>query len=290
MPQTLSEIRSILAQADISPRQRLGQHFLIDLNLMRKLVDAAQLCPADVVLEVGAGTGSLTEALLESGCRVIAVEIDPGLQTVLRQRLGGHPRLTLMAADVLAGKHQVNPAVLRELGAAEPAPGGQRKLVANLPYQVATPLLMELLHARPPLERLVCTIQKEVAQRILARPGSGDYGALSVAMQTLATVETIARAPPEAFWPRPRVESVMLRIWPRTPDRLPVQEPAAFVEFVRSGFAHRRKMLRSAVHGRATPRWPDALRAAGIEPTRRPESLSPSEWQRLYAALRGMRT
>ena len=137
--QILSEIRAVLAGAGLAPQHRFGQNFLIDLNLMRKLVDAADLSPADTVLEVGPGTGSLTEILLDRGVRVVAVEIDHGFQAILRERLGTHPRFTLIQADALATKHCVNPLVLKILSEQPPDAGGAYKLVANLPYQIATP-------------------------------------------------------------------------------------------------------------------------------------------------------
>jgi 16S rRNA (adenine1518-N6/adenine1519-N6)-dimethyltransferase len=143
--QTLTEIRQLLDAAGLKPQHRFGQNFLIDLNLMRKLLAAGSPQAGDTILEVGAGTGSLTELLLESGARVIAVEIDRGLSGILRERLGEHPRLTLVQADALSGKNQVNPLVLRLLGERPPEAGGAYKLIANLPYQIATPLLMDLL-------------------------------------------------------------------------------------------------------------------------------------------------
>src|SRR5262245_9624801 len=166
--QTLSEIRSLLAAAGLAPQHRFGQNFLVDLNLMRKLVQRAEVSNADVVLEVGPGTGSLTEILLESGARVIAVEIDRGLQELLHARLGDNPRFTLLRGDALAGKNEINPSVLEALRSTETGPGGARKLVANLPYQIATPLLADLLHVTPPVSRMTCTIQKEVGERLIA--------------------------------------------------------------------------------------------------------------------------
>ena len=223
--QTLTEIRSLLAGAGLAPRQRYGQNFLNDLNLMRKLVAAAEIGPEDVILEVGAGTGSLTETLLKRGAHVVAVEIDRGLQALLRDRLGKHPRFTLVQADVLAGKHQINPLVLNILNEQQPGTGGGRKLVANLPYQIATPLLMELLCTSPPFERLACTVQKEVAERLAAQPRTAAYGPVSVISQTLAATELIAILPPSAFWPRPKVESIMLTVRPRPANQVDVAIP-----------------------------------------------------------------
>ena len=152
--QTLREIRALLAAGGLNPQHRFGQNFLIDLNLMRKLVAAAELSPDDVVLEVGPGTGSLTEMLLDAGVRVVAVEIDRGFQAILRERLAANQRFTLVQGDALAGKHRVNPLVLNALRQTRPGAGGSYKLVANLPYQIATPQLVDLLLVEPQLERM----------------------------------------------------------------------------------------------------------------------------------------
>jgi 16S rRNA (adenine1518-N6/adenine1519-N6)-dimethyltransferase len=282
--QTLTEIRALLAAEGIAPRPRFGQNFLIDLNLMRKLVEAAELRAGDVVLEVGAGTGSLTEILLERGARVVAVEIDRGLQRILHRRLGDHPRFTLIEADVLETKHRINPLLMRVLGEQLPSAGGARKLAANLPYQIATPLLMDLLSSDPPFERLTCTIQKEVGERLVARHNSGDYGPVSVIVQTLAQVELLAVLPPQAFWPRPKVESVMLRIRPRPPETLEPGEIADFVAFVQRAFLQRRKMLRTALRDQKALDLASAFERAGVSPDARPEDLSPGAWQEFFRA------
>jgi 16S rRNA (adenine1518-N6/adenine1519-N6)-dimethyltransferase len=284
--QTKSEIRALLAGAGLAPRQRYGQNFLVDLNLMHKLVAAADVRPADVILEVGAGTGSLTEILLDAGARVVAVEIDHGLQALLRERLGDHPGVTLVQADVLAGKHQINPLVVNVLNEQSPRPGGARKLVANLPYQVATPLLMELLYARPRFERLTCTIQKEVGERLVAEARTSAYGPVSVICQTLAELEVLAILPAAAFWPRPKVQSIMLTLRPRAPGELELPDVPGFVRFVRQGFAQRRKMLRRVVRD-----WDllDALAVfhkAGVNPDSRPEELTPRSWRAFHRAVR----
>ena len=281
--QTLQQIRGLLAAAGLSPRHRFGQNFLIDLNLMRKLVAAAELTPADVVLEVGPGTGSLTEMLLESGPRVVAAEIDHGLARLLRERLGERPRFTLIEGDALASKHRINPALLAALAAEPVESGGSRKLVANLPYQVATPLLMEGLLLRQGFERLCVTVQREVGLRFTAAVGDEGYGPLAIAMQTLAHVETIAHLPPAAFWPRPEVESLMVRIRPRPGGSLPVRDAAAFVAFVQKCFLHRRKTLLAAMR-HVGLRGEELLPRVGVNPAARAEQLAPADWQAMFAA------
>ncbi|MBW7904724.1 MAG: 16S rRNA (adenine(1518)-N(6)/adenine(1519)-N(6))-dimethyltransferase RsmA [Phycisphaerae bacterium] len=294
--QTLSEIRTLLAAAGLSPQYRFGQNFLIDLNLMRKLVDAAGLNSEDVVLEVGPGTGSLTELLLASGAHVVAAEIDRGLCDLLRRRLGDHPRFTLVEGDALSTKHQVNPALLDSLRKTsrltQPAGGRDHtiplKLVANLPYQVATPLLIELLCGDPPFARLCATIQKEVGQRLAARPATETYGPASVVVQTLARVETLAHLPPEAFWPRPQVHSVMLRLTPLPEARSRVRDAAGLAGFVSRAFRQRRKMLRSSLQTLAAESAA-LLETAGISGAARAEELTPADWERLFLAWRSSR-
>jgi 16S rRNA (adenine1518-N6/adenine1519-N6)-dimethyltransferase len=284
--QTLREIRALLAAAGLSPQHRFGQNFLHDLNLLRKLVDAAEVAPADVVLEVGPGTGSLTELLLDRGARVVAVEIDRGLQALLRQRLESHANISLLQADALDGKHRVNPLVLQALGQQTPGPGGHRKLVANLPYQIATPLLVDLLIGEPKLERLACTIQREVGERLSAQPKTEQYGPVSVLVQLLARVEVLAILPPQVFWPAPKVESIMLVVFPRPAAEIGIHDVAGFSRFVHEAFVQRRKMLRRLVKD-----WPPAeglaaFSRAGVSPDSRPEELSPTDWRLLYRELR----
>jgi 16S rRNA (adenine1518-N6/adenine1519-N6)-dimethyltransferase len=288
--QTKSQIRQLLEAAGLSPQHRFGQHFLIDLNLMRKLVEAAALRPADTVLEVGPGTGSLTEMLLERGVRVVAVEIDRGLQALLRERLGRHPRLTLIQGDALASKSRVNPLVLGVLREHPPGAGGAYKLVANLPYQIATPLLMDLLLVSPRLERLTCTVQKEVAERLASEPRTDTYGPASVVVQIQADITPIAIIPPTAFWPRPRVESVMLNIRPRPPEQVRMADLSGFAAFVQRAFQQRRKVLRGRLGGRDDLSVLAAFRRAGVSPDARPEELSPLAWQALFEAVNRLPT
>lgn len=288
--QTLTQIRAALQDAGLAPQHRLGQNFLIDLNLMRKIVSAAEVTAADVVLEVGPGTGSLTGLLLETGARVIAVEIDRGLAGLLESRFEDEPNFTLICGDALAGKHAVNPDVLAALARASAAGGGAApKLVANLPYQIATPLLVDLLLGEPELQLLVCTIQKEVGARLVAAPGTAAYGPVSVTVQTLATVEVIARLGPEAFWPRPQIDSVMLRIVPRARGGLAVADAAAFAGWVQRVFQQRRKTLRRILRDMGHPDPPALVGTLGLSAELRPEQLAPAQWQRLHAAWPGPR-
>lgn len=284
--QTLSEIKGLLATAGLNPQHRFGQNFLIDLNLMRKLVDAGSVEPADVVLEVGPGTGSLTEMLLDRGAHVISVEIDRGFQELLAARLGDHHRFALISGDALETKHALNPQILQKLDEIKPEPNGVYKLVANLPYQIATPLLIDLLLIRVHFERLTCTIQREVGERLAATASTDAYGPVSVIVQTLADVTLLAILPPSVFWPRPKVESVMLTIRPKPAQALEVKDVGDFVAFVQLAFAHRRKMLRRLLKDAEFMGGEDAFLRAGVSLDARPEELSPAAWVALHRELR----
>ncbi len=273
MPQTLAEIKALLDARGLSPRKRFGQNFLIDHNLVRKLVDESKVTAGDLVLEVGPGTGTLTEELLERGCEVVACELDRGLAELLRERLGNHTGFTLIEGDCLAHKREVSAEIVRALG----KDGARRfTLVANLPYGAATPLMLALLTAHPACVGMYVTIQKEVGQRLAARAGQNAYGGISVVAQTLATVRIIAKLPPECFWPRPEITSVMIEVERR--DDHGISDPVAFGAFCQRVFAQRRKQLGSVL-GRDIS-WPD-----GIEPRMRAEGLTPEQIVALWRAV-----
>ncbi len=285
--QTRREIQAVLTEAGVRPRRRFGQHFLVDGNLMRRLVEFAELEPGDCVLEVGPGTGGLTDLLIPRVRRVIAVEIDKTLHGLLVERFAEAQNLTLILGDVLDGKHHLMPSVagaIVERGASPTPSGGEEggtKLVANLPYQVATPLLMNLLVDYPQVRRMCFTVQAEVGERLTAAPGSKDYGPLSIVCQSLCTIATIARIGPQCFWPVPRVDSVMLRLDVRERSLIPRDELPAFVEFVRLVFEHRRKQLRTALTYLCGERVLAGLQDR-FDLTRRAEELTISEWLPLF--------
>jgi 16S rRNA (adenine1518-N6/adenine1519-N6)-dimethyltransferase len=257
--QTLAQIRTLLEERGLAPRKSLGQNFLIDQNLIRKLVDAAGVGAGDLVLEVGPGTGTLTEELLERGCEVVACELDRGLAELLRERLGPNSRFTLIEGDCLASKRELAPEIVARLG------GRPFTLVANLPYGAATPLTTVLLTQFPKCRGVFVTVQKEVADRLLAGPASKDYGLVSVLAQALAEVKRIAALPPECFWPRPEVTSSMVAINRR--ERPLTDEPGRLAEVCQRVFATRRKQLASIL-GRDIP-WPP-----GVSGTMRAEELT----------------
>ena len=269
--QTLAEIRQLLESYGLSPRKSFGQNFLIDHNLIRTLIDASGIGEDDLVLEVGPGTGSLTEALLDRGCTVIACEIDRGLVRVMRDRLGDRARFTLVEGDCLQSKKTLAPAIVEAL-AHRPF-----TLVANLPFGVATPLVLELLTRHADACAMHVTLQHEVAQRLTAQPGTKQYGTLGVVAQALAQVRVIKRVPSECFWPRPDVTSAMVSI-ERRPDPL-TERSGEFSRFCVRLFSMRRKQL-GAVLGRSLDFPP------GVAHESRAEQLTPGQLVALFDAQR----
>jgi 16S rRNA (adenine1518-N6/adenine1519-N6)-dimethyltransferase len=276
VPQTKHEIQAILAAAGTGPRHRFGQNFMIDQNLVRLVADAGGLCAGDVVIEIGPGTGTLTEELLARGARVIAVEIDRDLAKLLRERFASEPRFELIEGDALRSKHELNVQLLLHVREHR-----RIKLVANLPYNIASPLVIELLIAGVSL--LAFTVQKEVADRLRAVAGDDAYGPLSVVVQMLASVEVLRTLPPQAFWPAPKVESALVRITRN--DRLGADAPE-FSRFVHQIFSYRRKTLRKALYQAGFDG--EALSAMlSLDPQDRPETLAPEDFLRLFEASHG---
>jgi 16S rRNA (adenine1518-N6/adenine1519-N6)-dimethyltransferase len=278
MPQSKHEIQSLLASANTQPRHRFGQNFMIDQNLVRVIAGAATLTagpPADLVIEVGPGTGTLTDELLSRGVDVVAVEIDRDLARLLRQRLENEPRFQLIEGDALSSKHALNEQLVETINAAR---GRPIKLVANLPYNIASPLIIELLIFG--IDMLVFTVQKEVADRLRAAPGSDAYGPLSVMAQLLARVEVLRTLPPQAFWPPPKIDSALVRM---TRDDKSGGNAAAFGRFVQKLFSFRRKTLRKAL-AQAGHDADAAIAATRLDPQARPEVLSVPQLQALFAA------
>ena len=258
--QSLSDIRAILDSRGLRPKHRFGQNFLTDAGKLARILAAAELQPGDRVLEVGPGTGVLTEQLLEQGVTVIAVEIDRDLAAILRERLGKWgERFTLIEGDVLDGKHRLSSNVIAALA------GGPFKLIANLPYNVASPLLANLAVDYPAMSLAIVMIQREVADRLTAGPGGKEYGPLGVIVQAMCQVERITTLSPACFWPQPKVDSAVLRLV-RRPEPL-TADPHALSGLLQKVFGQRRKQLGSIL-GRDTPL------PAGIDPQSRPEQLS----------------
>ncbi len=276
MPQTKQQIQSLLAAAGLEPRHRFGQNFMIDQNLLRLVADAGNIAVNDQVLEIGPGTGTLTDELLARGAAVIAVEIDRDLASLLRERFKDNERFSLIEGDALDGKHNLNPQLLRSI---EPK---NTKLIANLPYNIASPLIIDLLIAGLPM--LVFTVQKEVAQRLRAVPGTDAYGGLSIMTQLLSRVEVLRTLPPSAFWPAPKIDSSLVRL--TADNRLgPRDRAAAFSLFLQKLFSSRRKTLRKTL----TNLGHDAdiiLNRLKLDPNTRSETLAPNQLLLLFDSLR----
>jgi 16S rRNA (adenine1518-N6/adenine1519-N6)-dimethyltransferase len=267
--QTLAELRQILEERCMSPRHKLGQNFLIDHNLIRKLVNASGVQSGDLVLEVGPGTGTMTEELLDRGCRVIACELDPEMADLLRARLGSHDGFTLIEGDCLESKHEMSRVIAEAVGT-EPF-----CLVANLPYGAATPLMLALLLDWPTCTGQYVTIQREVADRLMAKPGNKVFGVISVVAQLFAKVDLVAKLPRECFWPQPDVASAMVSIVPKSGHK--DFDRRMFATFCQKLLGQRRKQL-GGMLGK------DAVLQQGFDPTCRAESLSPLQFLDLYLA------
>ncbi len=267
-----SEVRALLTQLDFHPSRILGQNFLIDRNILNILLDAADLQPADAVVEVGPGLGVLTDALLSHVASVTAVEKDNRLAPYLRERFADHPRLHLIHSDILEC----------DIPALFPRSG--MKLVANLPYAIAARLLVELTSLPHPPTRIVVTIQREVAERLEAAPSTKDYGLLSILLQRHYAISTVKHISPSCFWPPPEVQSSisLLRLRPE-PLGGPVDE-SALRDLLRHAFSRRRKTMARSLRDLVPEPLP-ALQAAGIAPTARAENLPPKSWPALLRAL-----
>jgi 16S rRNA (adenine1518-N6/adenine1519-N6)-dimethyltransferase len=278
--QTLSFLKRRFAEAGIRPRTQLGQNFLIDLNLVRVLLETARLGPEDVVLEVGTGTGSLTALMAQRAAAVVTVEVSPQMFQLAAEELVNFDNVTMLQADALKNKNRLNPAVLEAVAARlAAAPGRRLKLVANLPYYVATPVLSNLLALDNPPQTMTVTIQKELAERIVARPGTKDYGALSIWMQSQCRAEIVRVLPPAVFWPRPKVSSAFLQITLDPALRGRIADRHFFHDFVRAMFFHRRKFLRSELLSAwkqrlDKPAVDRILAALGLAPQCRAEQLA----------------
>lgn len=292
--QTYSYLRDLFARHGVAPRRQFGQNFLIDLNLHDLILSSANVAPGDIVLEVGPGAGALTARLAATGATVVAVEIDPAMAKLTALAVDDNPAVRVLRQDALAGKNTLAPEVVDALRSAlATGPDRKLKLVANLPYNVATPILSNLLvhpELGPALATIVITIQKELAERILAPAATEAYGALSVLIQALADSEIVRILPPSVFWPRPKVESAVLRIVPDPARRAALANVEWFHRTVRTIFLHRRKNLRRVLHGffgetLSKERIDAMLEEIGLTGEIRAESMNVDEHRTLAEAL-----
>jgi 16S rRNA (adenine1518-N6/adenine1519-N6)-dimethyltransferase len=273
-----SVVVEILERHGIRLSRSLGQHFLVDANVLRRILEGAELGPGDTVLEIGPGIGTLTEELCDRAGRVVAVELDPRLKSVLDGLLGKRPNLVTVLGDAM----RVDLSGLL-------SPWEEVKVVSNLPYSVATPLLLRIMRELPQVRLLVVTVQRELADRYLAAPGDPSYGAVSVKMQFLARLRRLTQVPPTVFLPPPRVGSTVLRL-ERVGPEPGSGDVQSFFLFLDACFSARRKMLVNALGGGRRPYGTrdavaSALRELGLHPTARAEELSPRDLRELYRLL-----
>ncbi|RKO67937.1 16S rRNA (adenine(1518)-N(6)/adenine(1519)-N(6))-dimethyltransferase RsmA [Desulfofundulus salinus] len=281
---SFGRIRAILEKHNIRLRKSLGQNFLMDGNIVRKIVTASRVAPGDVVVEIGPGAGTLTAALAGTCAHVVAVELDKRLLPVLEEVLGGLQNVTVVSKDAL--EVDFDQLVARATGATT------YKVVANLPYYITTPLIMHLLRGQSGVTEMVLMIQLEVADRLVARPGSKDYGAFTVTVQYYCRPEILFRVPRTVFFPQPEVDSAVVRLAKRQEPEVAVDDEDLFFTLVRGAFGQRRKTLANALAGakifpgwtRAI--WEEVLKRAGIDPRCRGETLGLAEFAALARACR----
>lgn len=291
--QTVSFLMRRFEEVGIQPNTRHGQNFLVDLNLVELLAASAEIGPQDVVFEVGTGTGSLTALMAPRAAAVVTVEIDHQLFQLASEELVEFDNVIMLQKDALKNKNRFDPGVLSTLRETIAAGEGRRlKLVANLPYNVATPIVSNLLSADGLLPvSMTVTIQKELADRMTARPRSKDYGALSIWMQSQCDIEIVRVMPPTVFWPRPKVDSAIIHIVLNHEKRARIPDLQFFHRFVRAMFFHRRKFLRSELLSAFKKRLEkpdvDAIMAEQqLTPTTRAEELDVEAMLSLCEAVR----
>lgn len=282
--QTKHEIESILASAGTAPNKRLGQNFLIDLNLMRKLIDAADIQKNDVVLEVGCGTGSFTEGLSEVAGFLVGVEYDKKLGPIVQRNFKDVENVKIINADILENKHTLHAEAVESVKTAQSKLGGRILLVANLPYNVAASIMANLITGdQLRADVMYVTVQKEVAERMVAAAGDKRYGILSILMAATGNTEIIRILPPSVFWPRPKVESAMVRFQQDEEKAARINDIHIFKETVSLFMGHRRKMLKATTkfaEGKLAVirNWQEIFKKCNIDPTLRAEKLSPENY------------
>jgi 16S rRNA (adenine1518-N6/adenine1519-N6)-dimethyltransferase len=277
--QTLSYLNRLFEAHGLEAKSKLGQNFLIDLNLLSLIERTGELSQSDAVLEVGTGTGSLTSQLALWAGGVCTIEIDTALAPIAREVIGERQNVRFLFGDCLASKNELNPEMIAawdEVFAEKHCT--QRKLIANLPYVIATPLISNLLIARADIERMVVMVQWEIAERLRAVPGTKDYNALSVLVQSVADVELVRKVLPTNFYPRPKVDSAIVLIRPNAQKRAKVSDVPRFRAFLRDLYVHRRKNLRQALSAWPTGKRDKAevdakLAELGLDGTIRSEAL-----------------
>lgn len=262
--------REFFIRGKAGPSKSLGQNFITDKRVIERIIETASLTKEDEVLEIGPGLGALTFALAESAGRVVAVEKDERLVNLLRGSLDVYPNIELVSGDSL----KVN---FREFYR-----GHKMKVISNLPYSISSPVLFKLKEDRDIFSCFILMLQREVGERITAKPGGKEYGSISVLLQTYLDIKLEFRVPPAAFWPRPKVDSVVLKLIPLPAPRVPVPDEKLYEKVVRAAFSSRRKMLGNSLKSILPKETVDRILAAsGIDKKRRAETLSIEEFSAL---------
>lgn len=268
-----SQLHQFLKEQGLSPRKGLSQNFLIDGNILRKIVAAAHVEADDLVVEIGPGPGALTEQLLETGAHVLAIEKDSGMANAL-PRLENKERLTVFCEDIM--KFPMNETLSHYL-----KPGKKAKLIANLPYHLTTPILTEFVTKWESFSSLTVMVQEEVAKRFIGKPKTSEYGSITIFLSFYADITYDFRVSRHCFYPQPKVDSAIVTFKLRPPRDLP--NPEHFFKFTRTSFEHRRKMLKGSLSELLAPKLiEESLEACGLDVRTRPEELSLDQWMTLY--------
>jgi 16S rRNA (adenine1518-N6/adenine1519-N6)-dimethyltransferase len=296
---TAQSLSALLKKYELQPRKGLGQNFLTDPHHLSKIVNAAELSPHDTVLEIGPGPGTLTRYLVEQAGRVVAIEVDPAMVNLLEHELGDVSNLVIVEADILEVElgrivppqptAPQQPEAQTLLSPSIHSQPPKFKVVANLPYYITTAVLRHLLEASPRPERLVITVQQEVAQRIVARPGK--MSILAVSVQFYGRPSLVHRIPAGAFYPPPKVDSAVVRIDTFAQPPIPVAHIDYFFRVVKAGFGQKRKQLKNSLAAglhRPVEEIVEAMHRSNINPSRRAETLSLAEWGQLVQAMSAM--
>ena len=289
--QTRTYLMELFSQHGFNPRTDLGQNFLIDINIIEYIVAQAELDENDVVLEIGAGTGGMTTFLAQEAAHVISVELDNRMYSLAWHQTKDLENVTLLNCDALKNKSTFSTEVLDEVQKQLDAePGRRLKLVSNLPYNVATPIVTNLMASDIPWARMVVTIQLELGERMKARPGKPHYGALSIWLQSQAYVKLCKRLPPNVFWPRPKVNSAIMRLVPLVQKQKKIIDRPFFQDFNRRLFHQRRKLLRGVLMGMYRKQIEktvidEILLSLGMEKNTRAEELNPEIHVKLANAV-----
>lgn len=289
--QTRSHLQQLLGQRGWHPRHDLGQNFLVDVNLVEFVVRSAELTERDVVLEVGTGSGGMTTFMAQQAGRVVSIEIDPRMAELAGKATAEFANVRIHNIDALHSKNRLADELLADVRAAlAEIPGSQLKLVANLPYCVATPVISNLIATDLPWVKMVVTVQYEMGERMAALPGTEAYSGLAVWLQSQADVQILRKLGPTVFWPRPKVDSAVVQVDRNFERQAAIADRAAFQEFIRTLFTQRRKALRTVLAGMYKGRLDKAaldriLADLGFDESVRAETIPPDRLVRLHQVI-----